>query len=133
MAYIYIFVAALVVAGGAAVYIGSRRALQRTCAELRLELQRQIDALSANVRALERTAGGETAATPAQTTAAIEEITPEILRRITETVSGLLGRKVRIRSVKILQTPEPTASSWAQQGRVVVQASHNVAPRGHEL
>jgi hypothetical protein len=133
MAYIYIFVAALVVAGWAAVSVGSRRALQRNYAELRLELQRQIDALSANVKALERTASGETAVAPSQTTAATEEITPEILRRITETVSGLLGRKVRIRSVKILETPEPTASSWAQQGRVVIQASHNLGPRGHEL
>jgi hypothetical protein len=126
MAYIYIFVAAVVLAGWAAGYLGSRRALQRTCAELRREFQRQLDALSAKVETLERSAGAGIAA-------ATDEVTPEVLRTITETVSALLGRKVRIRSVKILQTPEATASSWAQQGRVVVQASHNLAQRGHEL
>jgi hypothetical protein len=131
MAQIYILAAVLVIAGWAAAYIGWRRALQRTRTELRLECQQQIDALSEKVRTLERT--GETTGAPARTTGGTEEITPEILRTITETVSALLGRKVRIRSVKMLQTPDATANSWAQQGRVVVQASHNLAPRGHEL
>jgi|ERR1700690_1126578 hypothetical protein len=131
MAQIYILAAVLVIAGWAAAYIGSRRALQLARAELGLEFQRQIDALSERVRTLERSGG--TAAATAPTAAGTEEITPEILRTITETVAALLGRKVRIRSVKILQMPGATANSWAQQGRVVVQASHNIAPRGHEL
>jgi len=165
MAHIYI-VAALVVAGWAAAYVGSRRALKRTCdqirAEVRLESQRQIDALSENVRTLERR--GEIAAAPASaievpdrkpmdsakpmpstdphgpvagaaatgSAATTEEITPEILRTITETVTALLGRKIRIRSVRILQTPDAAASSWAEQGRAVIQASHNLIQRGHE-
>jgi hypothetical protein len=133
MAHIYILIAAVVIVGWVVVYIASQRVLTRTCAELRREFQRQIDALSTNVRAAERSAGAETAAVPAQATSAAEEITPEILRTITETITALLGRKVRIRSVKILQTANPMVSSWAQQGRVVVQASHNLAQRGHEV
>lgn len=136
MGQIYIL-AAVLIAGWAAAYIGLRRALQRACermrAELRLEFQQQIDALSEKVRTRPLEGAGETIGAAARTAGGTEEITPEILRTITETVSALLGRKVRIRSVKTLQTQDATANSWAQQGRVVVQASHNLAPRGHEL
>jgi hypothetical protein len=136
MGQIYIL-AAVLIAGWAAAYIGLRRALQRACkrmrAELRLEFQQQIEALTEKVRTRTLEGAGETTGAAARTAGGNEEITPEILRTITETVSALLGRKVRIRSVKILQTPDATTNSWAQQGRVVVHASHNLAPRGHEL
>ncbi len=130
MASIYVLIAALVIAGWAAVYIALQRMLKRECAELRREFQRQTGSLS-NVKTLERTTGAGSAGASTQASAA-EEITPETLRTITETVSALLGRKVRIRSVKVLPTPDPTISSWAQQGRVVIQASHNIAQRGRE-
>jgi hypothetical protein len=158
MANIYIFTTALVIAGWAAAYIGSRAAVKRTCeqmrADLRLEFQRQIDALSENGKNLDRTSRNSAPAStiampekkqpvvanrvpsdnahPPETGAAAEEITPEILRTLTETITALLGRKVRIRSVKILQTPDPAASSWAQHGRAVIQASHNLVQRGHD-
>ena len=153
----YMLTAALVVAGWAVVYIASRQTVKRACAELRMDFQRKIDSLSANVKAPERTAGVETSAGQASAPAATaqatstvaqsatipsapiqpasldDEITPEVLRTITETITALLGRKVRIRSVKVLQTPDPTVNSWAQQGRAVIQASHNFAHRGHDL
>jgi hypothetical protein len=157
MAHIYIFTAVLVIAAWAAAYIGSRGAVKRACeqmgADLRLEFQRQIDALSANVENLDRTRGSSAPASTMATSerkqpvaanrvpsedahaqesgAAGEEITPEILKTLTETITTLLGRKVRIRSVKILQTPDAAASSWAQNGRAVIQASHNLVQRGH--
>lgn len=154
MAHIYIFITALAIAGWAAAYVGSRAAVRRTSdqmrADLRLEFQRQIDALSENVKNLDRTSGNSAPASttampektqpvamnpvthPPETGAAAEEITPEILRTLTETITALLGRKVRIRSVKILQTPDSAASSWAQHGRAVIQASHNLVQRGHD-
>src|ERR1700680_5335417 len=133
----YTLIAALVIAGWVLVYMSSRRALRRTCAELRLEFQQQIDALSANSTARERTAAGKTADVTSSTkqqaivTRTPEQITSETLATIAETITALLGRKVRIRSV-ILETPSVVANPWAQQGRVVVQASHNVAQRGRE-
>jgi hypothetical protein len=128
----YLFAAAFVIAGWIVVYFGSRRALQRACADLRLELLRQIDSLAAHIRQSGPSTVPEV--TPEQQDmAATEEITPEILRKITETITALLGRKVHIRSVKILRTHDTVSSSWAQQGRVVVQASHNLAQRGHDL
>jgi hypothetical protein len=163
MSNIYILAAALLVAGWAAALFASRRMLKRRCAELREEFQRQIDSLSASVRALERTSATETTGAEAadsllsaipkpakihpftpqrmrsdadqtQTirTAGGEEITPDILRTIAETVTALVGRKVRILSVRILQTPASVVNSWAEQGRIVVQASHNLAQRGRE-
>jgi hypothetical protein len=154
----YMLIVALVIAGWVVVYITSRRALKRTREELRFEFQQQIDSLSASVTALERTGAGQTAkslasavvlpgtmeplaadagapsaAQPQATvTPAPEEITSETLATIAETITALLGRKVRIRSVKILETPDAVANPWAQQGRVVVQASHNLAQRGRE-
>ncbi len=168
MAHIYIFIAALVIAGWAAAYIGSRGAVKRTCEQmradlclddrlddLRLELQGQIDALYENVKNLNRRGGtsapastiamaekkqavvanpasSSTDAQAPETGASAEEITPEILRTLTETITALLGRKVRIRSVKILRTPDAAENSWAQHGRAVIQASHNLVQRGHE-
>jgi hypothetical protein len=149
MAPMYLIITALIVAGWLALLIDSRRVLKRTCAELRLEFQRQIDSLSAKVEALEGTADAKTVfasevmpvvdsapkgATPAQATAAqvSEEIAPETLATIAETITALLGKKVRIRSVRMLQTRSAVVNTWAQQGRVVVHASHNFAQRGRE-
>jgi len=145
----YWLIAGLVIAGWMAVFVSSRRMLKRTCAELRLEFQRQIDSQSAKIEALERTAKpraaspvsavaapGKTESSPgnvaspnATRTQAHEEITPETLKTITETVTALLGRKVHVRSVKILPAPDATVSPWAQHGRAVVQASHDFSQR----
>jgi hypothetical protein len=150
--------AALVIAGCVAVYLRLQRMLKRTCVQLRREFQAQIDSLSAGVRALERRAVTQPAAAPASAlaspgkveplvasavapiaaqapataTQAAEEVTPEVLTAITETVTALLGKKVHIRSVKILRRLNAKVSPWAQQGRVVVQASHNLAQRSRK-
>jgi hypothetical protein len=124
-----ILIAALVLAGWLMVYISSRRGVKRACADLRAEFQRQIDSLSETVRATERSAKAQE---HGQGVEGAEEITPDTLAAIAKAITGLLGRKVRIRSVKMLQTPSTVASQWAQQGRVIVHASHNPAPRGRE-
>jgi hypothetical protein len=136
MTIMYILVAALVIAGWVTVYIGSRSLLKRTCAELRLEVRRQIDALSASVTALERTVGtlaaGSSATLRPEEEQTLDEITPETMATITETITALLGRKVHIRSVKILHVPTAIANAWSQQGRAVIQASHHLAQKGRE-
>jgi hypothetical protein len=129
----YWLVAALFIAGCLAVFISLRFMLMRTCAELRLEFQRQIDALSAKITALEEKASARTAGLArgkieaSAVPGASDEITPETLAAIAETITALLGRKVHIRSVKILETPNAIANPWAQHGRAVVQASHYLA------
>ncbi len=56
-----------------------------------------------------------------------EEMSPETLLIIAAAVTAYLGRKVRVRSAKMLQSPYEIINPWAQQGRVFVQASHNLA------
>ena len=53
-----------------------------------------------------------------------EEITPEILVVLTAAVAAFLGKKARIRHASLIS--RGTGNSWAQQGRVYVQASHNL-------
>ena len=55
-----------------------------------------------------------------------EEITPELLVVMAAAVTVFLGKTVRIRSAKRLQSPYEIVNPWAQQGRVFVQASHNL-------
>jgi len=58
------------------------------------------------------------------------EVTPEALVMIAAAVTAFLGKKVRIRSAKMLQSPYEVVNPWSQQGRVFVQASHNLRSRG---
>jgi hypothetical protein len=51
-----------------------------------------------------------------------EPVTAEVLAVIAAAVTSFLGKKVRIRSAHLLHT----ASPWAQAGRAIVQASHNL-------
>jgi hypothetical protein len=53
----------------------------------------------------------------------------ETLILISAAVTSFLGKKVRIRSAKMLQSPYEIVNPWAQQGRVIVQASHNLQVR----
>jgi hypothetical protein len=127
----YLLITAIVIAACLAVFVGLRRTLKRMSAELRLEFQRQADSLAARVAVLEQEV--DTPAAPAATSTAeaqaADEITPETLATIAETVAALLGRKVQIRSVKILPVPDAIANPWAQRGRAIVQASHDFSQR----
>lgn len=58
-----------------------------------------------------------------------EEITPELLVVMASAVTVFLGKTVRIRSAKRLQSPYEIVNPWSQQGRVFVQASHNLRSR----
>ena len=56
-----------------------------------------------------------------------EEIAPEILAVIAAAVAQFVGAGARIRSTRMIPVAEGNA--WAQQGRVIIQASHNLAMR----
>jgi hypothetical protein len=61
-------------------------------------------------------------------TPAKEEITPDILAVIAAAVAHFVGAGARIRSTRLLPAPGGI-SPWAQQGRVIIQASHNLGMR----
>jgi hypothetical protein len=56
------------------------------------------------------------------------EVTPETLSMIAAAVTAFLGKKVKIHSAKMLETPD-RADRWAREGRVMIQTSHNLAKR----
>ncbi|MGD0680521.1 MAG: hypothetical protein ABR990_00625 [Terracidiphilus sp.] len=122
--------------------------LVQTVSERQLAMERQlgelagaITALQARVAELSQSATLQTAATPTaevKTAAAVAkdaahrekgEVTPEMLVVIAAAVTAFLGKKVRIRSAKMLQSPYEVVNPWSQQGRVFVQASHTLRPR----
>ncbi|HLY18631.1 MAG TPA: hypothetical protein VKR61_15470 [Bryobacteraceae bacterium] len=52
------------------------------------------------------------------------EVTPEIIMVLTAAVAAFLGKRAHIRSARLVRAAPSNA--WAQQGRVFVQASHNL-------
>jgi methylmalonyl-CoA carboxyltransferase large subunit len=86
--------------------------------------------LQARLNELSQPAAAASAPAAGVKAAAKEEVTPEILVVITAAVTAFLGKKVRIRSAKLLQTPYEVVNPWSQQGRAIVQASHHPRIRG---
>ncbi len=122
-----------------------RRAVRREVDQLRGELREQRQRLTELETALASMTGktaeaaipetalaalptAKAAATSAPEVAARAEepeITPERMALIAAVVTAFLGRKVKIHQARLVN-PE-VVSPWAQQGRVVVQASHALA------
>jgi uncharacterized protein YkwD len=57
-----------------------------------------------------------------------EQLDDEILAVLTAAVAAFLGKTVRIRRARLMGPLQPS-NAWAQQGRVYVQASHNLGAR----
>jgi hypothetical protein len=55
-----------------------------------------------------------------------EQVSPETLVVIAAAVTAFLGKKVRIRSAKLLRSRHGVANSWSQQGRILIHASHHL-------
>jgi methylmalonyl-CoA carboxyltransferase large subunit len=131
-------IAVLVVAGCGLSFVGLWLTLRQTVHEQRHSIDGQLSQLADAVKALEARLG-EPAAAPADTVpvagvASIspekEEITPEMLVVIAAAVTAFLGKKVRIRSAKMLRSTAGVANPWSQQGRALIQASHTLRLRG---
>lgn len=94
-----------------------------------LELRRQVSTLGDEVTRLQRQLNDVMArlgdAEHAEA-ASHEPISPDMLVIIAAAISSFLGKKIRIRSAKMLQSPYEIVNPWSQQGRVSVQASHSL-------
>jgi hypothetical protein len=142
---------AVALAAAAVVYILLQQSFRREGDELRAAFEQRLSSMEDAIRAISNKAenaqlavAGPVAAAvaaPAQVPASApataakpsvpaEEIAPEMLLVIAAAVTAFLGKKVRIRSAKMLYSPESN-NAWSQQGRVFVQASHNIAQRGY--
>jgi methylmalonyl-CoA carboxyltransferase 12S subunit len=131
-----------VTAASALAYTFSHRAFRRNLSELEDKTTRQLNMLSDAVKNLEAEIAQLRKSVPAEFAAAVapvsspptlaatadeaQEITPDTLVVLAAAVTAFLGKKVRIRSAKMLQSPYEIVNPWAQQGRAIVQASHNL-------
>jgi hypothetical protein len=118
--------------------------LTRFSRQIRTEFQKKIDVLSASLENLqtERAVAASAIAENIAKTEFVSEkpvLFPELLPPATsgsteisaETHDAIktmlfaaVGHEVRIHSVKLLESPE-VPTTWATQGRLTVQASHN--------
>jgi hypothetical protein len=57
------------------------------------------------------------------------KVTPKILAVIAAAATVFLGKEVRIRSARMLNAPD-VVDTWARQGRLTVQTSHNLTRKG---
>jgi methylmalonyl-CoA carboxyltransferase large subunit len=119
-----------------------RKALELQMDELRAaqaEMVARMKTLEHSVTALELRKPEPVVATPkveakpvaqpqvaAPKTAVAEGISEEVMLVIAAAVAAFVGKSARVRSARYLQEGQ---SPWAQQGRVFVQASHNLAHR----
>jgi len=101
--------------------------LAHSMEELRAGLEEQTRLLADVVARL----AGAGAQGPSQTRVSVpgsiaeSAVSPELLVVMAAAVTAFLGKKVRIRSARMLQSPYEIINPWAQQGRVTVQASHH--------
>lgn len=139
-------VTVLVGAACAAIYAGLSRALRHAVEEREKQMDRQINAIATTVKALqgrvaelsrlqvesaqqvenEESAAAEDTAPTATDKAPLE---PETLVTLAAAATAFLGTKPRVFSVRPTATDE-NATAWAQQGRVIVQTSHNLRQNG---
>jgi hypothetical protein len=134
---------ALMAAGCVAIYAGLARVLRFAVAERQRTMDRQLAALTMTVKALQMRVAEMGEAEPARippdavNSAAGasenmageegEQVRPETLAAITAAATAFLGKKARVRAVQALPV-QNAAGAWAQQGRVIVQTSHNLRP-----
>ena len=84
-------------------------------------LRAELDALKTEVAELQsRQAAGDEGT----------EFGPETLVMLAAAVTSYLGKRVRIRSARLVKPGQEAAATWARHGRAAIQTSHRL-PRGH--
>jgi hypothetical protein len=135
-------------AGCVAIYAGLRsgltRAARRAVEERQRDTERELNAMATTVKSLQarvaelsrlQAARAEVGVivAPEETTGQAKQAQtkPEIVVALTAAATAFMGKKTRVRSAKLLpNTQQDSAGAWAQQGRMIVQTSHNPRQRG---
>jgi methylmalonyl-CoA carboxyltransferase large subunit len=76
-------------------------------------------AIPARERAAEKPAAVLESAQAPSSARAVEGLSEEVVLVISAAIAGYLGKKPHIRQIRLIGT-----GAWAQQGRVMIQASH---------
>ena len=131
-------------AGCVAIYAALERAMRRAVRERQRDTERQLNAMATTMKALQARVAELSRLQAAQVqecevvalSAAAENagepkpapVKPEIVVALTAAATAFLGKKARVRSAQLLPSAQDNAGAWAQQGRVIVQTSHNMRP-----
>ena len=94
--------------------------LRTELARLRREFNTRVSALEQQLAAL----GAPTTPPEPATAEPSPQVSPETVVIIAAAVTAFLGKKVKIRQVHQLDSG---TTPWAQQGRAIIQASHNLS------
>lgn len=103
---------------------------QKTAEHKLSEMSAVLKALEARIAELSQPVAGRTPAATAKAAQAAPAkplkpaITPEVLVMLAAAATSYLGKQVRIRTAKMLQSPYEIVNPWSQQGRAFIQASH---------
>jgi hypothetical protein len=134
---------AIVVIGCAVTFAILRRSIRRSVSSAQAELQQNLPELTGALHKLEMRlaelrsvvapgsesdADSEVSVKDAQTQKSKEPVNSHLLATITAAATAFLGRHVHIRSLRSVPSQQ-SVSPWSQQGRVFVQASHNLRAR----
>ena len=150
----FVLMVVIVAAGCGASYIVLLRKMRRAIEESHRELARRLTALTEAIPA--RQAGEAVSSTDALTAQEIEgeappvemgqapaarveiekttieeemeELSPEIQVAIAAAAIAMLGNNARVRAARRIPSRH-VVSPWTQQGRVIVQSSHNLRTR----
>lgn len=135
--------AVLIGAGWAAIYAGVQRSIRRAVTERQQEMERQVSALAMTVKALQARVAelgrqraaqegevGAISAAESERAAKERPAKPEIVAALTAAATAFLGKKARVGPAQLTPADQEGAGAWAQQGRVIVQTSHNLRSRG---
>ncbi len=117
----FVALTAIAIAIGTLVtYLSTRRRMEAEIGELRALLKAREKAEIVTPAPVAPSKATPEVALPPKT----EEIAAEVLAVIAASVAAFLGKTARVRGVHLLEPVESNA--WAQQGRVYIQASHNL-------
>lgn len=144
-------VAALIVVSALITHLSSQRTLKRASEDARQQLELRLEGFTGAIAELETRIAELTSMTAELSAAEAinsiatsieasdaartngtasaqtrDEIPTDILIVISAAVTSFLGKTVRIRSAKMLQSPYEIVNPWAQQGRATMQASHSL-------
>jgi LPS O-antigen subunit length determinant protein (WzzB/FepE family) len=97
--------------------------LRRELARLRAEFDSRVAALEQKLAVAAPNVAKPTKPQPAPAPPK-QEVTPETIAIIAAAVTSFLGKKVKIRHARRIDSG---TTPWAQQGRAIIQASHNLS------
>ena len=121
----YFLLAGLIAIAWAVAFLTTRRRMQAEIEQLRSMIYEHMQ----KERDFRKHVTTAVPPAVAKTPEAPEEVSPETLAVIAAAVAAYLGKSARVRGARPL--PPEEVSTWAQQGRVYIQASHNLGMSHH--